>query len=253
MKVFMMIFLFIFFGCENQKKNIEVVDVDEVTDEVDTDVDEVTDEVTDEADIDEVTDEVTDEADVDEVTDEADVDEVTDEADVDEVTDDVDADADEVTDDVDADADEVTDEVDADEIDFKQFFSNKVIRKSISNFFLVRHARRYCDELEENGFSDWRLPSLKEGQLLIKECQTMNPFETECIINDEKIKGCTRCTNDVNYALFEEESEFFLTDSEISNGILVGAFQPKFSFVNIISSDGWQAVRCIRGNPFATE
>jgi hypothetical protein len=250
MKVFMMIFIFIFFGCENQKKNIEVVDVDEVTDEVtdDVDVDEVTDEVTDEVDVGEVTDEVTDDVDVDEVTDE-----VTDEVDVDEVTDEVDVD--EVSDEVDVDVVEVTDEVDTDvdEIDFKQFFSNKVIKKSISDFFLVRHARRYCDELEENGFSDWRLPTLKEGQLLIKGCQTMNPFKIECIINDEKIKGCTSCINDADYALFEGESEFFLTDSEISNGSLVGVFQPKFSYAGIVTSDSWQAVRCIRGNPFATE
>ena len=236
MKYLVVFFMFFVLSCES---NTRTIVIDETTDEV---TDEATDETTDE-----VTDEVTDEA-TDEVTDEA-TDEVTDEV-TDEATDEV---TDEVTDEA---TDEATDEVTDEDIEFKNFFSTKILADNPLIEKSLKKAKAYCDSLVENDFNDWRLPTLKEGQLLITNCPGMDPFQFECIINQDenKMEGCERCQDtSKNFALFEEDSEFIITDRIPSTNYLIGIVDATEGVIRINSGNLFGAVRCIRGNPFATE
>jgi hypothetical protein len=119
----------------------------------------------------------------------------------------------------------------------------------------LRKAKAYCEGLVENDFNDWRIPTLKEGQLLITGCPEMDPFQFECVINqtENKMEGCKRCQDSSkNFAIFEEDDETIITDRIPSSNYLIGIVDATEGVIRIDNGNHFSAVRCIRGNPFAT-
>jgi hypothetical protein len=153
----------------------------------------------------------------------------------------------------DDDSDEMESDEDSDNgVDYKIFFSEK--KQAFGGDLTTQKQRwEYCQNLEERGYDDWRIPSVKEGQLLIKNCSSMNPFEFECYEEDNKIKGCTKCQSiETSFSLFDNDTQFFLTDSVFDN-VKIIAIEPQYGNVIISDIGSFQWIRCIRGDPFATE
>ena len=151
--------------------------------------------------------------------------------------------------------DETNDEVPDEVIDFRNFFSTKISANNPLIENSLRKAKIYCENLVEGDFDDWRVPSLKEGQLLITGCPGMDPFQVECVINqyENLVEGCEGCQDSSkNFALFEDDNEFIITDRIPSSNYFIGLVDAKKASIKT-SSGSFGAVRCIRGNPFATE
>lgn len=71
-------------------------------------------------------------------------------------------------------------------------WSSKVERKSLDN------ATKYCENLEENGYNDWRLPNIDALRTLIQNCPNTSPngkcaVSNECLTTGGYTDDCKIC------------------------------------------------------------
>ncbi|MBP5406121.1 DUF1566 domain-containing protein [bacterium] len=113
-------------------------------------------------------------------------------------------------------------------------------------------AKDYCENLEENGYSDWHLPTISELRTLIQNCEntitggtcqaTDSCLSFEC--RDTSCGGCEK-TATSNYSKLGDSGDFW-SSSELSDEN--GAWYICFCHadVNIGSKDTKNRLRCVR-------
>jgi hypothetical protein len=117
-------------------------------------------------------------------------------------------------------------------------------------------AKKYCEDLVEDGYSDWRLPTISELRTLIKNCPTTEiggacKVTKECLFWQEcRNNSCEGCSgfSDGRYSKFDDTG-WFWSSSELPDSLFKGNSW-KLNFddgsINTNSKDKYYKVRCFR-------
>ena len=118
-------------------------------------------------------------------------------------------------------------------------------------------AKTYCESLEEDGFSDWRLPTVSELRTLVRNCDKTAPGGS-CMITDECTKhsdcwsiDCSGCNSaEIKTNVFGDGPYKFFWSSQsdvINNAELVIAMLYYDGSIGYLQPDNNQGyVRCVR-------
>lgn len=128
--------------------------------------------------------------------------------------------------------------------------------KKSSNEIFWDDAVVYCADLEEDGYTDWRLPTISELRSLIKDCPVTEtgggcPSSTDCLSWNEcrsnDCDGCRPASSDGMFSVFGDSSA--LWSSSVLSGVPDTAWFVNFMYgsVNYSSKESWVYVRCVRG------
>lgn len=122
-----------------------------------------------------------------------------------------------------------------------------------------KNASDYCEKLQENGFSDWRLPNISEWRTVVKNCSSTEsggecPLTEHYIFNINECKGCTYSV-DGTYDKFGEAGSFW-TSTLINNSGYSYFLRPTvFNLDTAGIEEIYDAetecayARCVRNNP----
>ena len=115
-------------------------------------------------------------------------------------------------------------------------------------------AKQYCANLNEDGYSDWRLPTISELKTTIKNCQSGG---SSCGVSDSCLSG--ECWSDNCYCAYKEnnggyysklsdDDNVYLWSSSTQSGNTNSAWRVVFS-KGLVGNDGKSYdgyVRCVR-------
>ena len=119
------------------------------------------------------------------------------------------------------------------------------------------HAKQYCEDLREGGFTDWRLPNIDELRTLIKNCPKTEPGG-ECRISEKNRRlssedwypgGSCSCGDNGGYSKLGDDSYVGLWASSVVSDDFESAWYVYF-FGGLVNgnkkSDNALYVRCVR-------
>ena len=125
----------------------------------------------------------------------------------------------------------------------------------------------YCDDLNENGYSDWRLPNMSELRTLVQNCETVEMPNGSCMIREDECAVClefdscfsvTQCRCEEDGAKYDKlKSSYAFWSSSVSSdqpssisdlqlGWTVNFLDAGVYWDNII--EGINVVRCVRSD-----
>ena len=115
-------------------------------------------------------------------------------------------------------------------------------------------AKKYCEDLVEDGYSDWRLPTISELRTLIKNCPATETGGACKVTNDclhygncrnDACEGCSG-SSDGKYSKLGD-TEWFWSSSEQSD-FTDGAWYVYFSYGHVLNfyKSNFGNVRCLR-------
>ncbi len=129
--------------------------------------------------------------------------------------------------------------------------------KKSKNKMTWSEAIQYCENLKEDGYSDWRLPTISELRTLIKNCPTTETggackVTSDCLSSKYCInKACGGCSNasDGRYSKLSDTEKWFWSSSALSDDAKY-AWLVGFYYGDVSSgSKGYKGnVRCVRTN-----
>jgi len=112
-------------------------------------------------------------------------------------------------------------------------------------------AVKYCEDLEEKGFSDWRLPSISELRVLIRNCPKTEK-NGDCKVSDyctEDVcfnKSCAGCEGEYSYSIFGDAGDFWSSSSN-GAGLVMGVNFFKGAVWKVSGgNENFSSVKCIR-------
>ena len=113
-----------------------------------------------------------------------------------------------------------------------------------------KQAVKYCENLKEGEFSDWRLPTISELRSLITKCESTEAsgicgVSDNCLSMDScKNNACKGCGNKVGHNKFGDKGFFWSSSINSENK---NAWYIDFTYASIHShSDSDKFVRCVR-------
>jgi len=129
--------------------------------------------------------------------------------------------------------------------------------KKASEEMTWNDAIKYCENLKEDGYSDWRLPTISELRTLIKNCPATETggackVTSDCLSSKYCInKACGGCSNasDGRYSKLSDTEKWFWSSSALSDDAEY-AWLAGFYYGDVSSgSKGYKGnVRCVRAN-----
>ena len=113
-----------------------------------------------------------------------------------------------------------------------------------------KHAEEYCENLKEDGLSDWRLPTISELRTLITKCESTETSGA-CGVTDQclsagqcKNKACRGCGRKVKHNKFEDKGFFWSSSISPDNK---NAWYIDFTYGSVHNhSNSDKFVRCVK-------
>lgn len=116
-------------------------------------------------------------------------------------------------------------------------------------------AKKYCENLSEDGHDDWRLPTISELRTLIQNCKNTETsgecgVTDICLSQDEcKNKACYGCNDDKNVQYSKLGDKGLFWSSSLRPESRNNAWYADFKYASINGhSEGKKSVRCVRNN-----
>lgn len=115
-------------------------------------------------------------------------------------------------------------------------------------------AVNYCEDLEESGKSNWRLPLISEMRSLVQNCPK-NEIGGDCGLTDhfdrkEDVESCNGCelVNENEYSKFWERGRFWSSKRSSQNEDFVWNLNFYWSSFNVTDKENLLSVRCVRAD-----
>ena len=114
-------------------------------------------------------------------------------------------------------------------------------------------AKAYCDNLKEDGYSDWRMPTISELRTLVKECSATETGGS-CSVNDSCLSeskcrnnNCNGCpSSDGKYSIFNDTGRFWSSSERKEDKRFVWFINFFNGSVYSDTKTGSGFVRCVR-------
>ena len=114
-------------------------------------------------------------------------------------------------------------------------------------------AKAYCDNLKEDGYSDWRMPTISELRTLVKECSATETGGS-CSVNDSCLSeskcrnnNCNGCpSSDGKYSIFNDTGRFWSSSERKEDKRFVWFVNFFNGSVYSDTKTGSGFVRCVR-------
>ncbi len=114
-------------------------------------------------------------------------------------------------------------------------------------------AKAYCDNLKEDGYSDWRMPTISELRTLVKECSATETGGS-CGVNDSCLSeskcrnnNCNGCpSSDGKYSIFNDTGRFWSSSERKEDKRFVWFINFFNGSVYSDTKTGSGSVRCVR-------
>ncbi len=112
-------------------------------------------------------------------------------------------------------------------------------------------AKKYCEDLDEGGYSDWRLPTISELKTIIKNCQSGGSacrVSDNCLSSDSCWSENCRCSFGGSYGKLGDSDGVSLWSSSPRSDKTNYAWYVQFSNGGVFSGWGYEgySVRCVR-------
>jgi len=126
--------------------------------------------------------------------------------------------------------------------------------KKSSNEMEWNDAKKYCENLVEDGYSDWRLPTISELRTLIKNCTATETggackVTNECLsyekCRDDVCNGCS-VSSDGRYSKLGDTGWFWSSSEQSDNADFVWIVNFYYGYVEVSLKINHTNVRCIR-------
>ncbi len=115
-------------------------------------------------------------------------------------------------------------------------------------------AKAYCANLNEDGYSDWRLPTISELRTLIENCPATETggackVDNNCLSSSCYSNACGGCdsASDGRYSKLGDTTEWLWSSSELSdNSGYAWHVHFSYGYVHHYHEYGYYDVRCVR-------